>query len=134
MLFFYVQLNTTRSLPWVWSLDARLFRNKSDTVLNCEENSILGNGLPQRADLEHQCLTLKLLSIKVHPCSIFCTIWANNNHDGKVKRQASSKPVKCKQHAFIEWSLCRKYLIIYKIFIDFLTFTKVTWDLVPFYC
>lgn len=83
--FFDAQLNTTHSLPWVWSLDERLFWNKCDTVLNCEENSILGNGLPQRADLEHQCLALKLLSIKVHPCSIFSTIWANNNDDGKPK-------------------------------------------------
>lgn len=32
--------------------------------------------LPQRADLEHYCLVLKLSSIKAPLCSIFSAIWA----------------------------------------------------------
>lgn len=51
--------------------------------------------LPQRVDLEHQCLTLKLLSIKVLPCSIFSTIWANNTMM-EAKKQALYKPINCK--------------------------------------
>lgn len=57
-----------------WSLAVGLFRDKCDTNLNCSRTAPWDHRLPQRADLEHWCLVLKLLSKKAHQCSIFSTI------------------------------------------------------------
>lgn len=63
------------------SLAVRLFRDKCDTNLNCSRTAPWDHRLPLRADLEHWCLMLNLLSKKAHHHSIFSAIWPSSNDD-----------------------------------------------------
>ena len=69
-----------------WSLAVRLFRDECDTDLNCSRTAPWDRRLPQRADLEHRCLMLKLLSKKAHQCSIFCTTCPSRDGDDVDRR------------------------------------------------
>ncbi len=68
-----------------WSLAVRLFRDECDTNLNCSRTAPWDHWLPQRADLEHWCLVLKLLSKKAHHRSIFSTIWPSIDDDERYR-------------------------------------------------
>ena len=49
--------------------------------INCSRTALWDFRLPLRADLEHRCLTLKLLSKKAHHRTIFFTMWPSYDDD-----------------------------------------------------